>query len=373
MFHKYQTDTTIAHPMVEIAYKGGITWSDASTYNYDEDGVFRFDGRLFDANLTDTSPWARVNASKQCAGHDIITISTPWTAPIPVSMIETMSPDQTKFRKSPDFRMRALLCSSTYASKTDTIKMKMALGEQTILEHVPETITRSSDLSDSSFDRESFQSMSTDGQWPIYFGKHGNPPPVEENDEGEELLQAYTLVNGPGAALSIAWKYNYSTMIEAPELVETARRIKGRIFAETIRSALSKPELLKQEIVQGTASVREERIVVLPEIAIALCTLFLLSFFLLLSLFWTSRVNRRPLQLRSDPGSAVGLSVLLHPQRTHLATLKRMHSAPRQEISKILRSETFRTSGGILYQGNIIPGSGKFTPLSSCLTVCEPG
>jgi hypothetical protein len=152
-------------------------------------------------------------------------------------------------------------------------------------------------------------------------------------------------------------------MIEATELVETARRIKGRMFAEILRDSLPRSEFFKQEMVKGTVSVLEERIVVLPEISIAICVLFLISFFLLLSLLWTSRIHRRPLQLHSDPGSTVGLGALIHPQRTHLATLKKMHSAPRQEISKILRSETFRTSGGTLYQGSAVSSSGNSSPL----------
>lgn len=357
---------TIVHPSVDLAYNGGITWSDASTYNYDRGASFVFDGRRFDANLTDHSPFARVNSSKECKGRDIIIASTPWTTPVLSFKVQGMQPDQTKFRQSPDFKLRALLCSSAYTSKTGTIEMKMALGEQTVLKHMPGTVTHNSSLSNTELGLDDFQTISTGFHWPNYFGSAWRDMivPVDGPDLDSDMAESTTIVTGPGIALGASWQYNISRMIEATELVETARRIKGRMFAEILRDSLPRSEFFKQEMVKGTVSVLEERIVVLPEISIAICVLFLISFFLLLSLLWTSRIHRRPLQLHSDPGSTVGLGALIHPQRTHLATLKRMHSAPREEISKILRSETFRTSGGTLYQGSAISSSGiLFIPI----------
>jgi hypothetical protein len=175
---------------------------------------------------------------------------------------------------------------------------------------------------------------------------------VPEDDDDLAMPWKSGGASGLGAVLGIPWNFSASEMINDSGLIAEARRIKGRIFSEIIRDSLSRPEMLKNELVTGAVNVVEERIVVLREMAIALCVLFLVSFVLFVALFWFSRIERRPLQLHSDPGSTVGLGALLNPHLTSLVTLRKLHAARRREIKKTLRSETFRTSSGTLYQGS---------------------
>ncbi|KAF1980047.1 hypothetical protein BU23DRAFT_624942 [Bimuria novae-zelandiae CBS 107.79] len=338
------------HPMVDLAYSGGLMWSDASTFNpTDLPGTaLTTDGLLIEGELTDTSPYARVNASDECKGRDIILASTPWTEPALTSDIETMYPSETMYHQLPGFKMRGLLCNSTYFSTTGTVKMSMVLGEQTLLEHVSEATTDTTTLSDADIDLTGFQAMSTDDKWRYYFGELKFQSPEEVDSTNDETVAQSPAASGLGVILGMHSNSSVPHMIEDPKLVATARRIKGRVFTEAVRDSLSRPEMLKNETLQGTADILEKRVVVLPQVSIALCVLFMVSFFLLLSLFWCSRSCRRPLQLRSDPGSTVGLSTLLDPKATSLATLKKMHRSGSSSPA-VLLLHTFAT-GSKLYQ-----------------------
>jgi hypothetical protein len=347
------------HPRADIAYFGGVTWSDASTFypGSASDGV-TMDGLVMDPSVTNTSPYSRLNASEECKGRDIIIASTPWTAPIPYYEFRTMYPSNSIYRPSPDFRMRALICESTYSSRADLIKLSLSSRNQPALEHISEPTTKSDTLPKTRIDLEGFQALTMGNQWGLYFSDGNRDTNVAtfeqapDDDDDLAIPRKSGGASGLGGVLGIPWNFTASEMINDSGLIAEARRIKGRIFSEIIRDSLSRPEMLKNELVTGAVNVVEERIVVLREMAIALCVLFLVSFVLFVALFWFSRIKRRPLQLHSDPGSTVGLGALLNPHLTSLVTLRKLHAARRREIKKTLRSEAFRTSSGTLYQGS---------------------
>lgn len=306
-------------------------------------------------------PWSRLNASEQCKGRDIIIMNTPWTTPVSEDDIMGMAPSPSIWHRSPYFQMRALLCKSTYTAEVETLKMSMALGQPTTLDRTAGATTQDSTLLNTSIDLDSFQAGSTDDKWRLYFGESDR-----NMKEGEtRSSDSPGSVTGLGVILGLHYKYSLSNMMEDPDIVAKAQKIKGRIFAETLRDAFDTPTALKQETIQGTRIALQERVVVVPEISTTLCVLFLVSFFFLVALLWFSRIQRRPLQLWTDPGSTVGISALLNPQRASLAALKVMHSASKQEIRMKLRSETFRTSNGTLHHSSSTFGSGNI-PLSTC-------
>jgi hypothetical protein len=150
------------HPKADIAYFGGVTWSDASTfYTGSASAVVTMDGLVMDASVNNTSPYSRLNASKECKGRDIIIASTPWTAPIPYYNFRTMYPSNSIYRPSPDFRMRALICESTYSSRADLMKISLGSGNQPALEHISEPTSKPDTLPKTRIDLEGFQALTT--------------------------------------------------------------------------------------------------------------------------------------------------------------------------------------------------------------------
>ena len=128
--------------------------------------------------------------------------------------------------------------------------------------------------------------------------------------------------------------------------------MKGRFFTECLRDSLNNPRAVESTIVNGETTVIEERIIVLREIGITLAVLFFISSILLVFVYWTSQLHWRPLNLKTDPGSAVGQGMLLQSQLARSSTFRTMHLAPCQDFHNALRKDTFYTLNGALHTGS---------------------
>jgi hypothetical protein len=160
-----------------------------------------------------------------------------------------------------------------------------------------------------------------------------------------------------GPLLGALYSFNLSAMLTNENFAKNAARVKGRFFAESLRDALANP---KSEAVSGETSTIEDRVVVIHEIGVTIAVLFFVSFLLLAVTYWFSRLSARPLSLRTDPSSTVGLSMLLHPRLTRTSTFNQMHQVSKTRLHSILRSGTFHTLDGSLHDsGNAIPSTGQ--------------
>jgi len=160
--------------------------------------------------------------------------------------------------------------------------------------------------------------------------------------------------SGPGIILGTLSSWNLSAMLDDSVLIERAARIKGRFLMEIIRDSFANPRLMQPASVQGQTTIVENRVIVMQEIGISLASLFFVSFCLLLIIMWSSRLSRRPLNLPTDPGSTIGLSMLLNPRLTSMATLRRLHDASKNNIRAGLRNETYFTTNSTFHEGTIL-------------------
>lgn len=340
------------HPLVDLAYNGGVTWSNASTFYPTDRSTLAVGGKVIAPNVTSTHMFARVNSSQECDGRDIIIISIPWTAPVNFTQKGPFSPENATFERSPAFRMRGLLCDSNYSMSKQSTKAKTSGGLQSALDisrgnfnDVPKSIINVSD----------FQTMSMRNDWRLYFdyasmqrdAKRAAAPALGSKDAAK-----FPGFSGMAPLLAALSGFSLISMIDDPSIAQTAARIKGRFFMETIREALSTPELVQTEKAFGEATIAEERVVVLTEIGIILSTLFFASFILLVVVFWSSRLTHRPLNLQSDPASTVGLSLLIEPSLTQVSTFRSMHNAPRSDLYTALQKERYLTTENAIRKGN---------------------
>jgi hypothetical protein len=159
-------------------------------------------------------------------------------------------------------------------------------------------------------------------------------------------------------------------MLADGNFASNAARIKGRFSAESLRDALANPKAVQSEVVGGEISMVEDRVMVIHEIGVAIAVLFLVSFLLLAIVYWLSRLSARPLNLRTDPSSTVGLSMLLHPRLARASTFKQMHQVSNKKLHSALRSETFYTLDGSLHESGSATSptsqsAGKMLPINT--------
>lgn len=364
------------HPSVELAYNGGVRWSDGSNFISVDTSLLQIDRIQARPEVSSTSPFARLNTSRECNNRDIILISTPWTAPFNTSFGETLFANHT-YKRSPDFRMRGFLCDSIYTMSNQTIEASTQLGKQTTLQNAPGITQTMEKLARTLVDIAGFQNLSLQDTWGKFFDSpstaHDADPGLGEKQgpgSGSTLTRQVPGFSGLGLVLASLSKFNMTTILDDPDLLERAGRVKSRFFVETLRESLTSSDIVQTSAVQGEVTIVEERVIVLTEIAVALAVLFGVSLTQFLAIFWFSRLGRRPLNLQSDPASTVGMSTLLNPQLSGISTLKGMHAASKHDLYGLLRNKTFHTSHGVLYgvDANASMHSGK-SPLSDFICI----
>ncbi|KAF2824341.1 hypothetical protein CC86DRAFT_354293 [Ophiobolus disseminans] len=330
------------HPLVDMASSGGVTWSDASTFYRTTKENIHVGGRVYPGNVTSTHIYARVNASEQCKGRDIILMSTPWTVPLSFTERMPFMPANQTYERSSGFRMRGLLCDSQYFMSKQNKGLAMVgtrskapdatFNSDATLEKIPESL----------INLDQFQTESMQDTWRSYFDEKSLQP----------LFHLYPEFSGMAPLLAALSNYNVSSMIEDPNIALTAALIKGRVFTETLKESFSNARAMDTGVIQGEATVVESRVVVLTEIGFTLAAVFFASSILLMLIFWSSRLAHRPLHLRSDPASTVGLCLLLDQSSSGLSTLRNMHQASRVDLYTALQGEKYSTSNNVLSRGD---------------------
>jgi hypothetical protein len=335
------------HPAVDMASRGGMIWTDASTFIPTVDTILPINGRVFVTNMTSTDIWSRVNASEQCHGRDIIIASTPFTLPPPDNPSGSpMLAENTTYERSPDFRMRALLCDFEYRMSTQIIKATMAGNPGTVLSTVSKVPEAYREIPNSLINFPQFQEKSTQDDWQSYFDEKSMP---STSDNGKVGSAGFS---GMAPLLAVLSRFNLTTIIDEPDLVRRIGSMKSRYFMELLRDAFTNPELVKTDTILGEATVVENRVVVVTEIGITLAALFFASSVLLVVVFWSSRLCRRPLNLRSDPASSVGLGLMFNQRLVRSSTIKSIHAASRVDSYTALQREKYFTSDNELHIGD---------------------
>jgi hypothetical protein len=335
------------HPFVDLAIAGGVRWSNASTFYMNGKSDFMYlGGRPLAGGVNPTSLFARINASDQCNGRDIITMNTPWTVPLVFTpgRPPTIPVNQT-YERSPRFRMRGLLCSPEYLMANQTMKVYTSGESRQALETSSETWRK---VPASFIDVPQFQASSNQDEWKTFVDTNSMyvMPTIEP---GGGFKAGFS---GMAPLLGALSNFNVTAMLDDPEIAQRAASIKGRFFMETLRGVFDNTDFVRTDVTMGEATIVQSRVVVLAEIGITLASLFFLSSTLLILVFWSSRPSYRPLNLRSDPASTVGLGLLLDQRNGGLSAIRRMHHASRANLYTELQRETYLTSKNVLMKGD---------------------
>ncbi|CAO2652775.1 Nn.00g021860.m01.CDS01 [Neocucurbitaria sp. VM-36] len=348
------------HPTVDLAYNGGLTWSNTSNLNLIWGASLQIGNIPFVANITSTSPYARFNSSEQCRDRDIIILATPWTKPVQSLRPGTglLTANQT-YERSSKFQMKGLLCESNFTMDNHAVTATISGTKQTFVTNLSNSSSNRVAISHSLVDIPAFQALALQDKWRKYFNKIAMSKDAQSRLNGylqssadASKILAIPSFSGLGPLLGALYSFNMSAMLNDTELAAQAARVKGRFFTESLREALTISEAVQSETINGETTVIQERVVVLTEIGITLAVLLLVSFLLLTVVYWSSRLSQRPLNLRTDPSSTVGLSMLLSPQVTSTSVFKHMNRAPSSSFHSVLRTETFYTLNGSLHESN---------------------
>ncbi|CAN9349166.1 unnamed protein product [Alternaria alternata] len=245
------------HPAADLAANGGLKWSNTSTLYVDTDGVLPIGKMPFPANVSSTSPYARHNATRQCADRDIIILSTPWTKVFEIEMSGAAGSGielNWTYERSPDFRMKALLCQSQYSLEDRNVTASIGDGKEPNITSIRSDNIHREPVTKALIDIPMFESMTLRDTWKDYFNAAGVATDAESAFDGyegpysnENLTTPQPSFFGLGPLLGALYTFNVTRMLDDEAFIAEAARVKGRFFTECLREALSDPALFERQ------------------------------------------------------------------------------------------------------------------------------
>lgn len=252
---------------------GGGSWSDASTFYYATSSLYYDSG----------SPLFTTNMTEECKNKEILIMTDSW--------------------KKSGAGYTAQLCDTKYYMANVTTSIGLMGDDPNISFNETDFEANKVSIPDTLVNTTEFRNLTLDSNWPTYM---------------ISILWSNTaLLGGPSILLGALYDYNMTALINDPNWVSSAAKAKQRYFGEVLQAALSHQGASQKVGMQGIVRDIETRVIVQAGIAIALGILFALSFSLVLVIWWCSRLGRRPLNLKEDPASTLGVACLMtHNPRT---------------------------------------------------------
>ncbi|CAO2655525.1 Nn.00g043280.m01.CDS01 [Neocucurbitaria sp. VM-36] len=276
--------------------------------------------------------WAAIGSyiysmSEKCRGRDLILVTSPWY---------DNWRNTTQLRFTSNFSARAELCTPTYYAATMPVVLSSSAGKSNVSFDENEFVNRRKPVSKSMFNIDALNHFAFRDSWQKY-------TTASENADLQGLRGASRVLselflkdlprNNSGS--------DKTAMLHNNTLSAQASRLRSRFFGELMLSSLMEENAAVMENVTGQVTIVEQRIVVVPEIAITLAVLFGLIAFYIAAMLWYASNRRRPLGLGTDPATTVGTASLLIMNSSLALSLRALRSGQTSDIWSPIRSRSY--------------------------------
>jgi hypothetical protein len=277
----------------------------------------------------------RIILGERCQEDESILLSTKW--------IDTNLPPKQEFTKT--FSVVGYVCNASY--NVAEMVVQASLTETSFVVEVDQYEFGKISATNPS-NRLNLSSIRNVMLTPEFF----EYVPQSKGDDSLGHLADTSSVpfQGATALLSTMYSQNMSAMIQDPDIPRNAARIRRRFFAETLQTTFSASGMTNGEIVSGTKSNLERRIVVSMPVASVICGLTIFSFVLLIIVLLLLRSGHRRLNALHNPTTIAGILSMVQSNHTSLSTFRDMSPYSRRGLKAKLRGHVFVTSPGTLYE-----------------------
>jgi hypothetical protein len=277
---------------------------------------------------------ARVILGERCQEDESILLSTQW--------VDIMLREQ-EFLES--FSAAGYVCNASY--NVAEMAVQASLTETSFVVEVDQQEFRKISATNppNRLDLSSIRNVMSAPEFFDYV-----PQSTGNNSFGYNDASAWVPFQGAAALLSTMYSRNMTAMIQDTDLPSKAARIRRRFFAETLQTTFSASGTTAEQIVSGTKSSRERRVIVSMPIASVICGLSIFSFFLLAIVFLLLRSGHRRLNTFHNPTTVVGILSMVQSNDILLSMFRNMSPYSRRIIKGELRNRVFVTSPGTLYE-----------------------
>ena len=279
---------------------GGGSWTDASTFSYALAAL--------DQGKT-VPPVYSTNHTAECKGKEIVIVTDSWNKT--GAMYE------------------AQLCDTRYYMANVTTTLALTGDDPDISFDESEFERKKVEIPDSLVNTTEFRNLTLDEKWPTYM---------------ISILWSETAaLGGPSVLLGAMYDYNMTSLLNDRNWPTSAGKAKQRYFGEVLQAALTHQGASRRASMQGQVHKVESRVIVQSSVAIALGVLFSLSFILLLVVWWFVQLQHRPLNLKEDPASAMGVASLMAQNARTKSGFAAFRQPSSQGLNEALTGEWFCT------------------------------
>ncbi|KAI9929420.1 hypothetical protein MW887_000890 [Aspergillus wentii] len=253
----------------------------------------------------------------QCEGHEIIILTDAWNS--------------TAYKD-------AQLCKNSYSMANVTASVKLTDSTPQVSFDQDEYIRNRVPIPDALFNTTHLQDLALTTDWSSYMASLL----WEENRP---------VFDGLSLLLGAMYDYNSTALVSDPDVVSNAAKVKQRLLGEILQSALANQDGQRTPTKGRIYSV-ERRVVVVAGPAIALGILFFISFCLVLVVWWSSRLQRRPLKLSHDPATVLTMGSLVAHDRDVRASFDGLDQSSNKELETALKQRHYYTEPDRLFERN---------------------
>ncbi|KAF7718401.1 Uncharacterized protein PECH_008383 [Penicillium ucsense] len=283
---------------------GGASWSNTSTFFYSPETL------LMDAKLS----WT--NSSVSCGNRELIVATEPWPS------------------MSQPGKHIAQICSTEYSVANVSVTVTLNGEQSEISFNETEFERRKTSIPHNIVNVTLFQDMTLTSEWNAY------------------MISSNSLMGGASVILGALYDYNMTSLVNDPKLARSAAMAKQRFFGEALQSALRQDNAATKFRMNAEIQAVEQRVIVQEGPAIAMGSLFVICCLLLLVVWRSSRLSRRPLNLDRDPATIVGSASLVAQSPRTRSGFQSLRQPTTDDLQKRLGNERYYTDSRGLSKTN---------------------
>jgi hypothetical protein len=283
------------HRLVE---DGGLLWTNLSASHVTWD---QFTIDLGTPPFLRYSDWSPISDgiefefTNKCIGRNLILVTTPW-------ITKSISSSPEGFLEN--FKARAEIRTPKYYESIVSVTAKVSPDARQLLVEESYTKSHRAELSVHALDKDYMDELAFKGNKINYVAR-------------APVLRAHWTFEGLEESLSTLYSFDTSSMLANSTLTSQAARLHSRLFNELVLSSVAGAPTPNLEATQALSTITAQRIFVVVATALPLSILLFLPFIYLCYLSWGVAARRRPLNLSTDPATAIGTAVYL---RDHLSS-----------------------------------------------------
>jgi hypothetical protein len=318
---------------------GGIIWTNMSSSYVSWQDLIQEYGQsppLRSSGARALEQWTRTfiySMSDECFGRDLLLASPPWIVPDQLSSILSTVWERDSFA---NLTVQAQVCTSRYHEASMAVTVTTIGSESSVTFDTSEFTQRRQPVPKSMLDYDRLNNLTFSTDW----NKLMAIPNTQISDAPVDGFE------GVSGLLAQHFSQNLSNILQNDTLGDVASRLRTRFASELLLSSIMDADVPVLEGVTGEFTRMERRILVTTEVGIALAVLFFLLACYFIAMIWFASNSRRPLHLRSDPATNIGITSLVDAETPLALALRELKQDDRASMRNKLGARIYDLRAG---------------------------